>query len=260
MKTIDCRRVCQEIEEANRLQLQELSLAAREHLESCVQCTVFLRQRLKLQEIVSSLGAVEAPADFDFQLRARLARGERHILRKIGGVSFSRFSLAVTMIGLLVGGGLLFRVFLRDNPKRPPENSQVSAAIRQDKNIAAEDISGKQAQSKQQKQTVASSQIVPPAGRTRATGKTLLANVRPKNTLATKDFSSLPAPVFRSDQSVASAVTFPIFPIGASYQSLKVSLDDGSGISRTISVPTVSFGSQRGLAGSPVTSTSKGIW
>ena len=36
-----------------------------------------------------------------------------------------------------------------------------------------------------------------------------------------------------------------IFPIDASLQSFKVSLDDGRGNARTISVPTLTFGSQR---------------
>jgi hypothetical protein len=37
------------------------------------------------------------------------------------------------------------------------------------------------------------------------------------------------------------------FPIEASLQSVKVSLDDGRGNARTISFPPVSFGSQRVL-------------
>jgi hypothetical protein len=39
------------------------------------------------------------------------------------------------------------------------------------------------------------------------------------------------------------------FPIDASVQSFKVSLDDGRGNARTISVPTISFGSQRIMQG-----------
>jgi hypothetical protein len=39
-----------------------------------------------------------------------------------------------------------------------------------------------------------------------------------------------------------------IFPIDASLQSLRLSIDDGQGNARTILVPTISFGSQRVLA------------
>jgi len=35
------------------------------------------------------------------------------------------------------------------------------------------------------------------------------------------------------------------FPIDASLQSFKVSMDDGRGNAKTISVPTISFGSER---------------
>jgi hypothetical protein len=40
---------------------------------------------------------------------------------------------------------------------------------------------------------------------------------------------------------------FEAIPLDASLQSFKVSLDDGRGNARTISVPTISFGSQRML-------------
>jgi hypothetical protein len=40
----------------------------------------------------------------------------------------------------------------------------------------------------------------------------------------------------------------PVFQIDASLQSVTVSLDDGRGNERTISFPTVTFGSQRVLA------------
>jgi hypothetical protein len=255
MKKIDCHSVCQEIEEADRLQLQDLSLAAKSHLQGCAQCKLFLRQRLKLQEIVSSLVAVEAPSDFDFQLRARLVREQGHFFRKIASLSFGWSTIAPTIIGLLVGGSLLLRVVLRDNLKGSRENSSTTVAIAPP---AREDLPAKQKQSTTQNVRVESSQAGP-TGVTKPIGHKMIAKASSRS-IATKDFSSVPALVFRTDQSVATAVAFPIFPIGTSYQSLKVSLDDDSGISRTISVPTVSFGSQRVLTGSPVVSTSKGVW
>ena len=81
--------------------------------------------------------------------------------------------------------------------------------------------------------------------------------------MVAKDLSSLPAAVLKREESVASAGTSPIFPIDASYQSLKVSLDDRTGASRTIWLPGVSFGSQRVLASgksSMMTTSAKGVW
>jgi hypothetical protein len=61
--------------------------------------------------------------------------------------------------------------------------------------------------------------------------------------VATIDSSSERAPRFNNTHPVAD--TTAMFPIEASSQSVKVSLDDGRGNARTISFPTVSFGSQR---------------
>jgi hypothetical protein len=59
---------------------------------------------------------------------------------------------------------------------------------------------------------------------------------------ATKD-SAIERPLVFSNSQLPSA----IFPIDASLESFKVSLDDGRGNARTISVPTITFGSQRVL-------------
>src|SRR6185503_3342234 len=62
------------------------------------------------------------------------------------------------------------------------------------------------------------------------------------------DLSVTAAPVFRPGETVMGS---SVFPLGTSYQSLKVSVDDGRGSKRTISLPTVSFGSSRALAQNP---------
>src|SRR5688572_32199860 len=75
MKDKRCELVRRELEE---LKLnEEFSAAAAEHLQTCSDCRDFQRQQTKLRQIVGSLGTVNAPADFDFRLRARL-RSEEH--------------------------------------------------------------------------------------------------------------------------------------------------------------------------------------
>jgi hypothetical protein len=76
-------------------------------------------------------------------------------------------------------------------------------------------------------------------------------NDRPSSTtsrtprrLVAQDFSSQRAEVISGPQAVSG---FEAFPLDASLDSFKVSLDDGRGNARTISVPTISFGSQRML-------------
>ena len=50
------------------------------------------------------------------------------------------------------------------------------------------------------------------------------------------------------DGQLAESYPTAAFPINASYQSHSVSVDNGRGTSRTISLPSVSFGSQRTLS------------
>jgi hypothetical protein len=69
----------------------------------------------------------------------------------------------------------------------------------------------------------------------------------------TRDSSGTGAVVLNSNEGVA-------FPIEASYQSLKVSIDNGRGSSRTISLPTVSFGSQRALLQDASIASARGAW
>jgi hypothetical protein len=90
-----------------------------------------------------------------------------------------------------------------------------------------------------------------------------VAAVRTSKHVATKEFSSTPAPVVKQEEAVASLERFPIFLIEASSQPLRLSLDYSSGVSRTISVPALSFGSERVLVGdglSLVKSSPKGAW
>jgi hypothetical protein len=66
---------------------------------------------------------------------------------------------------------------------------------------------------------------------------------KPKPSLVALDRAGEGASLISQSQRQAA-----IFSIDASLQALRVSIDDGYGNARTISVPTISFGSQRVLA------------
>jgi hypothetical protein len=63
-----------------------------------------------------------------------------------------------------------------------------------------------------------------------------------KQPLSSYAISGTRAEVYNAAEPVGVSAAFPI---DASLQPFKVSLDDGRGNARTISVPTISFGSQR---------------
>src|SRR3569832_521841 len=86
------------------------STAATEHLRECASCREFHEQQTKLRQIVGSLGTVEAPADFDFRLRARLAQGNGSVVYW----PFARRGLAVAAtVALFILGAVVVRIVMK---------------------------------------------------------------------------------------------------------------------------------------------------
>src|SRR3954465_10452909 len=70
----DCKVFRAEIEEA--ADGGALSVGAGAHVASCAACGEALRGREALRGLVRGLGRVEAPPDFEYRLRARMARSK----------------------------------------------------------------------------------------------------------------------------------------------------------------------------------------
>src|SRR6185436_15951771 len=130
MRKMNCRSVRREIEEAPLGNL--LSASASDHLRECPECNLFREDRLKLHEMLSGLGGVEAPGDFDFRLRARLANekpgGQPFVMRNL---SFGFRSAAVVATLLLIGSALLVVSLRNSSNSQLSANSQKSPAVDQ---------------------------------------------------------------------------------------------------------------------------------
>ena len=228
--------------EVIRRELDELMLddayspSATQHLKQCFDCREFEQKQTKLRQIVGSLGTIEAPADFDFRLRARLARDASN--GTYFNWSFARRGFAVVAVLIVFAAGV---VLVRNtvNPQKPVE-------VAADNNPPVPQTSPKQveitAPGSKMNPTAVSAGVV-------ENGPQKLRNERPataknKRQTVAVDFSSQRAEVVTGLEPNSAAA---VFPIDASLQSLKVSLDDGRGNARTISVPTIRFGSQRML-------------
>jgi hypothetical protein len=224
------------------------------HLQECPSCRTFFSERSQLRQMVAGLEPVTAPADFNFRLRAKLSEESslRHKFGYAGFVPVLRFA-AITSLALVLGLAAWYRIsprqtsettavneFAQSMPTSTALSPPADPALANDENTPSE---------------VGVDRPTTPAPR-RKIRSTTAAN---KNRSATQVFSSTPTTVIQ--QSVANAAQ--VFPIDSSYESLKLSLDDGSGTPRTISLPSVSFGSQRVLAGeqtSMVKTSAKGVW
>jgi hypothetical protein len=236
MRKNNCGVVRQELEE---LMLDEAcSTSAAAHLRDCADCRVFHQQQTRLRQIVGSLGTVSAPADFDFRLRARLASDSSSAaylpLMRRG------FALATVLLVFAAGAFLVRSVW--DRPEAGggvvSSNNQPSPVPEPPKQVETP----KESQHNSGQQMVASNPEKRPQ---------TIKNERPQSTtsrtprrLVAEDFSSQRAEVISGQEAVSG---FEAIPLDASLQSFKVSLDDGRGNARTISVPTISFGSQRML-------------
>ena len=270
MINMNCRRVRREIEEVATG--ESISSLATDHLKTCAECGTFRADRLKLREMLSSLGSVEAPGDFDFRLRARLAnekRGRQPFVMRTLSLGFR--SVAVTAMLLLVGATLLF-VSLRTRPNsslsangvnpspsvtdrstKPGTPTDTVAAVPEVKPASVIDV-------KKNSSAAEKSSTSKPGGFRQQQVAWHRGDKASNKRLQTQDLGSTGAKVLRANATDASESN--VFPIGTSYQSLKVSLDDGRGTSRTISLPSVSFGSQRVLAkeSSPLLASARTDW
>ena len=238
---MNCQSVRRLIEATDRG--EPLNLGASEHIKGCAACGRLNAEHLELRNLTANLGTVEAPADFEFRLRARLARTKAEDMRPaFGRLTFGFRSVAFASLMVVFGGAMLI-AHLRSSQQitvveKPAVNSPVAAATPFLPTITPEANSA----------AVALAQS--PVRRGEGNGR---------SRTGTRDLASRRAPVVRASELTARASDFPI---DASPQPVKVSLDDGRGSSRTISVPTVSFGSQRVLSqsNSPLVASARGAW
>jgi len=250
MKDRQCEVIRRELEEAALN--EEFRASAESHLETCADCREFHRQQTKLRQIVGSLGTVNAPADFDFRLRARLAADADKPGFRFWTMTVRGLATAAVLVVFGVGAVMIWQSMqepapatIAVTPQQPPQTIQTPP--REDGDSDASSLAhGREA-------IPAIADNTPPPrklDRTRAP--------KPKQPIAAVDFSNEGANVVSNTRPAADTAT--VFPIETSLQSLKVSLDDGRGNARTISFPTVSFGQQRVLTTGNQFAPKDGVW
>lgn len=229
MRKNNCEVIRRELDE---LMLDETcSASALEHLRECSACTEFQQKQTRLRQIVGGLGTVAAPPDFDFRLRARLANESNSAAFHYWPVTRRIFAVATVLIVFATGIFLVRNVMNRrevvatnDAPVVQPSPDSVAGFTPR---VEPKEFSAAVPENRPQRMK---------------NERPSQAPVRIKRPAVAVDFSSERADVINGSVAASTA-----FPIDASLQSLKVSLDDGRGNARTISVPTITFGSQRVL-------------
>ena len=243
-----------------RRQLDELMLGepqssdVSQHLSECSACRDFHEKHTKLRRIVGSLGTVNAPADFDFRLRSKLAGGKSNgsyqLRRSLWLIGRRAAAVAVAVL-MVVGAFFLLRGLQNRKPlmqtaedNKPPSHTVPAVGGTVDTGT-----------SQSPKSTNAIATVTRHQQKEKVSRKNLSVPLRNIRTLESKDEASSRATLIRVPQQTLDQ----IFPIDASQQSLKVSLFDGRGNPRTISLPTVTFGSQR-VVPTATSFAPKGVW
>lgn len=263
MNTHDCKTIQREIDEANLD--ARFSVEANEHLSRCDSCRRFRDDRRALRSLMAELETVGAPADFDFRLRARLARerpsnGFGHLLLSTRSVAAVALIALMVMVAVVVKNRMSSAVAPTiangTNPLESVSPSQVTRTAPLPGPLAASNDPGKDV-------TTADVPSQGPAKRQTGNGTSNRVSKKAPNTSA----GNIPRLAIRESAGTGAEMIMPEFgglvvvPVDA--RAFKLSIDNGRGSARTISLPPVSFGSQRLIAReasfAPV-SSAKGDW
>ena len=250
MKDRQCEVIRRELEEIALS--EEFSTTAASHLKTCADCREFQRQQTKLRQIVGGLGTVNAPADFDFRLRARLAADADKPGFRFWTMTVRGLATAAVLVVFGVGAVMIWQSMQEPAPTtvavtpQPPQQP-IESRRREEGNRNASSLAHGP-----EPLPVIVGNTTPPRKIERSRAP------KQKAPIAAVDFSNEGANVISGTRFGSDTAT--VFPIETSLQSLKVSLDDGRGNARTISFPTVSFGQQRVLTTGNQFAPKDGVW
>jgi hypothetical protein len=227
MSNKECKEARRQLDEFT---LAELAVNSLDHVTSCADCSEFRTRQMRLRQLVGNLGVVNAPADFDYKLRARIAQAETK------GSGFSWFESSALRAGLVATAVLLAVTVSFIGFNKSANENIPSVAIKQELPMGPQIVPSVD--------TLDAVRSATPDSNNQQEERPIkryVASQSNNKRLATADFSKEAAPVFAIGPSKQGGV----FPITTSGQPLRISVEDRSGNARVITVPTVSFGSQR---------------
>lgn len=247
MKEIGCKTVSKEIDELESGQLP--AAKAQAHLQDCGSCRSFYDDRQKLRQMIAGLETVEAPGDFDFRLRARLANLRAARVSAFSSFGFGVPSIALAVLAILVGLGIYMRATttsLNDDSLAQSRAYQTAAPVTTQPASPADASSTELTASRE-------ATVITNSDQAAATVKERVRSRRGKRNSNSKSV--------RRDDFLAKSETSAMFPLEAA-EPLRVSVAYATGASRTISLPTVSFGSQQVVASgaSMVKTSARTVW
>jgi hypothetical protein len=246
-----------------------LSRGARTHVETCRACGERLRERESLRRLVGGLRKVEAPPDFEFRLRARIAATKTAGKRgPLGGlrILYGFAPVAAAACFLIVSASLYLRTATPTSPVAVPsravvERKQNSVDVQSPANNAESPANNTGSALREQvvsaAPTVASESVNGESHSTIASPSQPLVlrqrgGVRVMREVSSRSEGSVgqASNTFTADLKSAPVITSRTWkiPVGAPAEPLRMVVRDERGAERVIPMRTVSFGSQELIA------------
>jgi hypothetical protein len=236
MSNNNCKTIRSQVEEAALR--DDYGQMVRIHLDQCEACRQFEKEQRSLRELVSGLGTIQAPADFDFKLRARLA--DQSSRRR---TAWSLSPLFATAAAVILFIGVILGITYINKPQSPDSTAtRIPSPIPVEPAPAAPNTDGRTTATSSNKaieEAVHDEKKVRTPKRNTAPQEQLA--YRPKRSIVALDSGPTAAQTYGTRQGNSPGV----FPIDASLNPVR-SPDDGRN-ARTISLPALA-GSQRVLA------------
>lgn len=286
---MDCKAFRKEFEELETG--EALSLTAQGHVDSCPACRSFQSERLSLRQLVKSLGAVSAPPDFDFRLRARLAEAKSNGNNSLRRARFAPGLKAISVaasFALLIASAVVFKQFQPASPNAPASVGNPAIAESNTTQTPKSDDNSAKANDGQLAAASQSAEATETESKHDASQPNAIpqSKNRVEKIAQAKLARSAVQPKTEHQSVVSNDITFggnppvitPVRPTGTSgagdretaallrvsSEPLKVLLHDRQGAMRSVSLERVVFGSQdfmeRSASKRKPASENEGIW
>jgi len=256
---MNCRHCKNEIEERDRRR-EILSDAAETHLAACANCRVFDEERVRLRQLIGGLEKISAPPDFDLRLRARMTATRKGHAARSDWLKLSPAALAWSAVAgslaLIVSASFYLQPEQLNLAVSQPEQARLVMPQMQP---AGEEINSATTSSAESATEIEMPQ--PPVEILRRNAPAPRRSSQRARTSVRQKRSETARVVKRSEESNVSSVrgssaTFAPIDLqrGASSsiplqfrvpgRPLEILLGDAQGTPRTLSIDSVSFGSQ----------------
>jgi hypothetical protein len=248
---MNCQKYRTEIEELERG--AALTESARAHAAGCDSCRAFRAGDDSLRALVGGLARVEAPGDFEFRLRARIARSEGVGARPAFWRGFVPGGAWLTVAGCLV---LALGVFVRFRPGQTTSPQSAPAAVQTHEIARAASTPGKSVGAGVEDgevRTVAHAESLPTAlvrssnrtTRAQQSHKFILPHEAAEQLAGLQNGGDATETLTLDSQGMKIYVGTPIaLPVSTHDRPLEALFKDTSGATRSVSVDAVTFGAR----------------